>query len=85
MLIITLVVHVSNNSQKWRGLFHSPFVLQTFAAHLSAINSSAWVPGLHDKPTHHAVGVLGLAATSVSMTLYCACRVFLIDDRWSGC
>lgn len=65
MLIITLVVHVSNNSQKWRGLFHSPFILQKFAAHLSAIDGSVWVPGLHDKPTPCVVGALGLAAASV--------------------
>ena len=64
--LISLVVHTSNNSQKWKGLFRSSFVLQTFAAHLSAIDGYVQVPGdLHDKPSPHAAGALGLAAASV--------------------
>jgi len=54
-------------SQKWKGLFRSPFVLQTFAAHLTAIEGSTRVPDLHDtdKPTPAVIGGLGLSAASV--------------------
>jgi len=83
MLIALIVVHVTNNSQKWKGLFRGPFVLQVFAAHLSAIDSSVRVPNLHDgKPTPDAIGALGLAAASVC-ALYRVCRTFLITNRWS--
>lgn len=75
--------YASNDSQNWRGRFGGPFVLQAFAAHLSAIDGSARVPNLHDKPTPNAVGALGLAAASVS-ALYHAHSIFLISDRWSG-
>ena len=53
--------------QKWKGLFHSPFVLQTFAAHLTAIEGSMRVPNLHDanKATPTVIGGLGLSAASV--------------------
>jgi hypothetical protein len=78
-----VIVHVSDDSQKWRGLFRGPFVLQTFAAHLSAIEGSVCVPNLHDKPSPNAVGALGLAAASVR-AFYHVWRIFLIMDRWSG-
>lgn len=56
----------SNNPQKWRGLFRGPFFLQTFAAHLSAIDGAARIPDLHDKPSPPGpVGAIGLAAASV--------------------
>jgi len=69
-----LVVNAFNDSQMWRRLFCSPFILQTFAAHLLAINSCVQVPGLHNKPTPHAIGGLGLAAASVS-ALFCVWRI----------
>ena len=49
------------------GLFCGPFVLQTFAAHLSAIDRSVQVPDLLDISFANAngVGALGLAAASV--------------------
>jgi hypothetical protein len=72
-LFICLII---NTSQKWKGLFHSPFVLQTFAAHLTAIKGSMRVPNLHDKLTATTMGRLGLAATSVC-TVYFAYRVVL--------
>lgn len=81
MLITLIVVHVSNNSQTWKGAFRGTFVLQAFGVHLSAIEGSARVPDPHDKPSHNAVGASDLAAASVS-ALYCAHRVFLIIDRW---
>ena len=60
------IVHVSNNFQKWQGLFHGPFILRVFTTHLSAINGFMQVPvDLHDKPSPNAVGALGLAAASV--------------------
>jgi len=75
--------NVSNDSQKWKGRFGGPFILQTFAAHLSAIDGHKQIPDLHDRPSPNAVGALGLAAASVS-DLYCARRNFLITHRWSG-
>jgi hypothetical protein len=78
-----VIGHTSDDSQKWRGLFRGPFVLQTFAAHLSAIDGSTRVPGLHDKHSPNAVGALGLAAASVH-AFYRTWRIFLIADRWSG-
>ena len=72
-----LSFHSNNTFQKWKGLFHSPFVLQTLAAHLATIDSSVKVPGLHDdnKPTPGMVGALGLAAALVS-TVHCAVDFF---------
>jgi hypothetical protein len=66
-----------NTFQKWKGLFRSPFVLQTFAAHLATIDGSVKVPGLHDdnKATPAMVGALGLAAALVS-TAHCAAYLF---------
>jgi len=50
------------------GLFRNPFILQTFASHLSAIEGSMKILGLHDadKPTPTACGALGLCVASVS-------------------
>jgi hypothetical protein len=80
------LVHVPNNTfQKWKGLLRSPFVLQTFAAHLAAIEGSVKISSLHDidKPTPTMVGGLGLAAASVS-TAHRACRAVLTTYRWRG-
>ncbi|KAH9058004.1 hypothetical protein EDB83DRAFT_2224795 [Lactarius deliciosus] len=53
-----------------KGLFRSPLVLQTFAAHLTAIEGSVKVSGLHDhQPTPAVVGGLGLVAASVERAL----------------
>jgi hypothetical protein len=75
--VITTLIPLtsSNDSQKWKGLFRSPFVLQTFAAHLSAIDGCVRVPNLHDTPSPNAGGALGLAAASVCI-LYYACTFF---------
>ncbi|KAH9014123.1 hypothetical protein EDB84DRAFT_1443962 [Lactarius hengduanensis] len=56
---------------KWKGLFRSPFILQTFAAHLGAIESSQKVPDLHgpNTPTPLPIGALGLAAAAVERAL----------------
>ena len=70
--------------QSWKGLFRSPFILQTFASHLAAIEGSANVPGLHDdKPNPAMVGGLGLAAASVS-TVQRIRRVVLMMNRSRG-
>ncbi|KAH8979504.1 hypothetical protein EDB86DRAFT_2814567 [Lactarius hatsudake] len=59
-----------DDKKKWKGLFRSPLVLQTFAAHLTAIKGSVRVSGLHDhQSTPTAVGGLGLAAASVERAL----------------
>ncbi|KAH8980733.1 hypothetical protein EDB86DRAFT_3087613 [Lactarius hatsudake] len=59
-----------DDKKKWKGLFRSPLVLQTFAAHLTAIKGSVRVSGLHDhQSTPAAVGGLGLAAASVERAL----------------
>jgi hypothetical protein len=71
VMLNTLSLYISNDSQKWKGLFRGPFILQTFAAHLSAIEGSVNVPGLHDKPAPAAVGALGMAAASVCI-IQCA-------------
>ncbi|KAI0284419.1 hypothetical protein BC826DRAFT_158259 [Russula brevipes] len=59
------------DKKKWKGLFRGPFVLQTFATHLAAIEGSVPVMILdpHGKPTTAAVGGLGLAAASVERAL----------------
>ncbi|KAN0131106.1 hypothetical protein V8E53_011107 [Lactarius tabidus] len=56
---------------KWKGLFHSPLVVQTFAVHLTAMEGALKVPGLHDPPhlTPAANGGLGLAVASVERAL----------------
>ncbi|KAF8479865.1 hypothetical protein JB92DRAFT_2837755 [Gautieria morchelliformis] len=56
---------------KWRGLFRNPFVLQTFAAHLTAIEGCKAIPGLHDdaKLADAATGALGLSAAAVERAL----------------
>ena len=61
----TIVVYISKDSQQWKGVFCGPFILQMFAAYLSALDSLVKVPGLHDKPSPPAVGGLGIAAASV--------------------
>ena len=58
---------LSNDLQKWKGLFCAPFILQAFGTHLSAIEGSVNVPDLHDKLSPAAIGALGLAVVSVSM------------------
>jgi hypothetical protein len=66
----TNCLNASNDSQ--RGLFGGPFVIKTFATHLSAIDGCQQVSDLHDSDEPHlkAVGALGLAAASVCALLY---------------
>jgi hypothetical protein len=80
-----LPLHASDDFQKWKGAFRGTFVLQAFATHLSIINGSVRVANLHNKPPANlnAFGALCLAAASVS-ALYCAHKILLITDRWSG-
>jgi len=66
----TIVIYISNDSQHWKGVFHGPFILQTFPAHLSTLNSSVKVPGLYDKPSLPAVGGLGIATASVCVVTH---------------
>ncbi|KAI9511580.1 hypothetical protein F5148DRAFT_1146743 [Russula earlei] len=54
---------------KWKGLFHGPFILQTFAACLTAIEGSAKVFNLHDNPIPRVIGGLGLATALVERAL----------------
>jgi hypothetical protein len=74
---------MSNGLKNWKGLFRGAFVLQTFSAHLSAIDGAAQVPNLHAKPSPHPAGALAMAAASVC-TLSHGCRVFLIIFRSNG-
>lgn len=62
----------NNSYQNWKGLFRGPLILQTFAAHLGAIEGSVKVPDIHgpDTPTPVMAGGLGMAAASVS-TAHC--------------
>jgi hypothetical protein len=64
--------------QKWKGLFRGPLVLQTFAAHLVAIEGSQKISGLHipELPFQGPIGALGLAAAAVS-GVDCACEIAL--------
>lgn len=82
-----IILYASKNNiiQKWKGLFRGPFILQTFAAHLTAIEGSQKILGLHDpdKPTPAAIGALGLAAASVS-GIFHAHRVVLTVFRPRG-
>jgi hypothetical protein len=66
------IPHMSNDVQKWKGLFHSPLVVQTFAAHLTATEGAQKVSSLHNPPqlTPTAISGLGLAAVSMSI-IYC--------------
>jgi hypothetical protein len=62
----SLAVHISNDSQNWRGLFRSPLILKTFAAHLSCTDGAKQIPGLHtDNESPRANGGLGLSVASV--------------------
>jgi hypothetical protein len=58
-------------SQKWKGTFRGPLIVQTFAVHLKAIEGAQKIPGIHgsDEATHAAIGGLCLAAASVSIIL----------------
>ena len=69
------VKYVSYDSQNWTGLFHGPFVLQTFAVHVSAIDRAKQVPDLHKKPTH-MIGGLALSAGLVS---YMVCLLYFTN------
>ncbi|KAH9000052.1 hypothetical protein EDB92DRAFT_1939740 [Lactarius akahatsu] len=59
------------DKKKWKGLFRSPFILQTFAAHLEAIEGSQKVPNLHgpNTPIPLPIGGLGMAAAAVERAL----------------
>jgi hypothetical protein len=61
-LIMLVTLNASDDSQKWRGAFRGPFVIKTFAAHLSAIDGYIQVSDLCDKPPSNAVGSSGLTA-----------------------
>ena len=69
--------NVSNDPQKWKGLFGGPFIIKTFAAHLSAIDGCIQVPDLQDTPYTdlNVVGALGMAAASVCALCVHTCRV----------
>ena len=69
---IQVISYQCDPCQKWKGLFRSPFILQTFAAHLGAIDGSVKILGLHgpDKPIPVMAGGLGLAAASVRTEHY---------------
>ncbi|KIM91584.1 hypothetical protein PILCRDRAFT_738 [Piloderma croceum F 1598] len=60
-----------DDKTKWKGVFRSPFVFQTFAAHLADIKGSQKILSLHDpeKPTPSPIGALGLAAVAVERAL----------------
>ncbi|KAN0130427.1 hypothetical protein V8E53_011828, partial [Lactarius tabidus] len=57
--------------KKWKGLFRSPLVVQTFAVHLTATEGALKVPSLHNPPhlTPMANSGLGLAVVSVKRAL----------------
>ena len=59
----------TNNINTWNqsGLFHRPFVLQTFAAHFAVIEGLKKITSIHDpkKLTLAASSTLGLATAGV--------------------
>jgi hypothetical protein len=63
---ITLYTCLIVTSQKWKGLFRNPFILQTFASHFSAIEGAENILGIHNVKTAAAYGALGLCIASVS-------------------
>ena len=63
-LIMPITFNASDDHQKWRGAFRGPFIIKTFAAHLSAIDGYMPVSDYCDKP-RNAVGALGLDDDSV--------------------
>ena len=65
--------------QKWRGPFRGDFIVQTFAAHLTAAEGAKKIPGLHDPDIAIPVpiGALGLACASVSV-IHCPREIVLI-------
>ncbi|KAF8267176.1 hypothetical protein EI94DRAFT_1802114 [Lactarius quietus] len=69
------------DKKKWKGLFHSPLVIQTFAAHLTATEGAQVVPNLHGpqlEQTPMATGSLGLATVSVERALTLVARGILM-------
>ena len=58
--------------QKFRGLYQGAFVLQTFAAHFTAIDGAHKILGIDDPEAGLAkpIGALGLAAAAVHCTFY---------------
>ena len=54
--------------QKWKGMLRGPLVIQTFAAHYTAVSGVLKVLGVEDpnSPLKKPTGGLGLAAAAVS-------------------
>ncbi|KAF8268670.1 hypothetical protein EI94DRAFT_1800187 [Lactarius quietus] len=69
------------DKKKWKGLFRSPLVIQTFAVHLTATEGAQVVPNLHGpqlEQTPTATGGLGLATVSVERALTLVARGILM-------
>jgi len=58
--------------QKFRGLYQGAFVLQTFAAHFTAIDGARKILGIDDPEAGLAkpIGALRLAAAAVCCTFF---------------
>jgi hypothetical protein len=54
------------DAQKFRGLYRSKFILQTFAVHLDAIKGSIDIPGLFKANNSEPECALALSAAAVS-------------------
>jgi hypothetical protein len=77
-----LATYISNDSQNWRGLFRSPLILKTFAAHFSCTDGTDQNLYTDDKSSR-ANGALGLSAASVR-AIRCAYDIILTIDRLRG-
>jgi hypothetical protein len=87
VLYSCLIIKIMVTSQKWKGAFLSPLIIQTFAAHLKATTGAQEIPGLLDsgETTHAVIGGLCLAAASVSIIYYpreIVLTIFIV--RWGG-
>jgi hypothetical protein len=67
LLINKYSIHYGCYCQRMRGLFHGPFILQTFAAHFNAIHGTIKIQSLGNPKSVDKLpyGALVLAATSV--------------------
>jgi hypothetical protein len=63
-------------SQDYKGLFHGPFVLQTFAAHFTAIVGAVKVPSIGSgaSPSKQPTAALAMSAAAV-------CSISAASDR----
>ena len=71
VLCSTLLIKSNNTRQQYKGAFRGPFVLQTFAASLTALQGTRKIDDLDDpdKSVARSYGGLALAAAAVSVVV----------------